>query len=281
MHGDVVTAELAALLVYGHRRIAQRRLARLVEYGLLSGFWAANRQRPRGRYAYGLTRPTRIALERSIWPDGQKKLYNDAPESVSPVIHGLASHDVFAAFLRASDPEHGFGLAAWVPERPLIRMTWHSSLRPDALAVIRAGERSILLALERDLGTERGPVLAGKLDSYQRVYDSRPVKAPLHVGFVVDSARRAASVRARLRGSEKEGSIVTAWVVTESAIASDPYQAVWSTPEGAEARVVDFAPHWTGNAWPYLQPGELADPTTLEALDDRVYRRIPMLAAAL
>ena len=56
MHGDVVTAELAALLVYGHRRIAQRRLARLVDYGLLSGFWAANRQRPRGRYAYGLTR---------------------------------------------------------------------------------------------------------------------------------------------------------------------------------------------------------------------------------
>jgi hypothetical protein len=51
VHGDVVTAELAALLVSVHRRIAQRRLARLVEYGLLSGFWAANRQRPRGRYA--------------------------------------------------------------------------------------------------------------------------------------------------------------------------------------------------------------------------------------
>ena len=31
VHGDVVTAELASLLAYGHRRIAQRRLARLVE----------------------------------------------------------------------------------------------------------------------------------------------------------------------------------------------------------------------------------------------------------
>jgi hypothetical protein len=276
-----VTAELAGLLVYGHRRIAQRRLARLVEYGLLTGFWAANRQRPRGRYAYALTKPVRAALERSIWPDGQKKLYNDAPESVSPVIHGLASHDVFAAFLRAGDASHGVGLAAWVPERPLIRMTWHSHLRPDALAVIRAGERSILLALERDLGTERGPVLAGKLDSYQRVYDSRNVKGPLHVGFVVDSARRAASVRARLRAAEKDGSTVTPWVVTESALAADPYGAVWTTPQGADARTVDFAPHWTGNPWPYLQPGELADPTTLEALDDRVYRRIPMLASAL
>ena len=281
VHGDIVTAELAALLVYGHRRIAQRRLARLVEYGLLSGFWAANRQRPRGRYAYGLTRPTRIALERSIWPDGRKKLYNDAPETVSPVIHGLATHDVFAAFLREGDPEHGVGLAAWVSERPLIRMTWHSHLRPDALAVIRAGDRSVLLAIERDLGTERGPILTGKVDSYRGVYDSRLVKAPIHVGFVVESPRRAASVRARLRATEKDGSIVTIWVVTEPALATDPFGAVWTTPGGVDARVVDFLPHWTGNPWPYLLRGELADPTTLVALDVRVYRRIPMLASAL
>ncbi len=46
VHGDVVTAELAGLLAYGHRRIAQRRLARLVEYGLVTGFWAANLSDP-------------------------------------------------------------------------------------------------------------------------------------------------------------------------------------------------------------------------------------------
>jgi len=281
VHGDVATAELAALLAYGHRRIAQRRLARLVEYGLLTGFWAANRQRPRGRYGYGLTRATRLALERLIWPDGQKKLFNNAPEGVSPVIHGLASHDVFAAFLRASDGASGVGLAAWVSERPLIRMTWHAGLRPDALAVVRAGDASVLLAVERDLGTERGPVLAGKLDTYRRVYDGRPVKAPLHVGLVVDSPRRAASVRMRLRGDGGEGSTVTAWVVTESALALDPYGARWTTPDGVEASVVDFAPHWAGDPWPWLRPGDLADPSALEALDDRVYRRIPMLASAM
>ena len=93
--------------------------------------------------------------------------------------------------------------------------------------------------------------------------------------------RRAASVRARLRGTEKDGSVVTTWVVTEPALAADPYEAIWTTPGGFDARVVDFAPHWTGNPWPYLLRGELADPTTLEALDDRVYRRIPMLASAL
>jgi hypothetical protein len=277
----VVTAELAALLVYGHRRIAQRRLARLVEYGLVTGFWAANRQRPRGRYAYALTRATRAALEHMIWPTGRKKLHDNAPESVSPVIHGLATHDIFAAFLRASDATRGVGLAAWVSERPLIRMTWHASLRPDALALVRVGERSILLAIERDLGTERGPILAAKLENYQGCYDRRDERAPLHVGFVVDSARRAASVRARLRGTDKEESATTAWVVTEASLTADPYGAAWTTPGGTEARLVDFAPHWTGNPWPYLAAGDLADPTTLEALDDRVYRRIPMLRAAL
>ena len=276
-----MTAELAALLAYGHRRIAQRRLARLVEYGLLTGFWAANRQRPRGRYGYALTRATRAALEHMIWPTGRKRLYENAPEGVSPVIHGLATHDVFAAFLRASDATRGVGLAAWVSERPLIRLTWTSSLRPDALAVIRVGEASLLLAIERDLGTERGPILADKVDSYQRVYGRGDQQAPLHVGFVVDSPRRAASVLARLRGTETEESVVTTWVVTEAALTSDPYGAAWTTPGGIEAQVAHFAPHWTGNPWPYLAAGDLADPTTLEVLDDRVYRRIPMLRAAL
>ncbi len=280
MHGDVVTAELAALLAYGHRRIAQRRLARLAEYGLVTGFWAANRQRPRGRHAYALTRLTRLALERMIWPNGRKKLYNDAPESVSPVIHGLASHDVFTAFLRASDPENGVGLAAWVPERPLIRLVWHSGLRPDALAVIRVGEASIVLALERDLGTERGPILAGKVESYQSAYDRQERSAPVHVGFVVDSVRRAASVRARLRSTAHEDSIISVWVITGSALAADPYHAVWTGPDGMQARTVDFAPHWRGKPWGYLRAGDLADPANLEVLDDRVIGWIPLLASA-
>ena len=281
VHGDVVTAELAGLLAYGHRRVAQRRLARLVEYGLLTGSWAANRQRPRGRYAYALTKPVRAALERSIWPEGLPPLSDGVPEAVSPVIHGLATHDVFAAFLRAGDLGRGYGLAAWVPERPCIRLVRGGYLRPDALAVVRVGDASILLVVERDLGTERGPVLAGKLERYRRIYDYSPARAPLHVGFVVDSGRRAASVRARLRGAwgggAPGGTVVSAWVVAEPALAADPFGAVWTAPGGAEARVLDFAPHWTGDPWPWLRPGDLSDPAALEALDDRVFLAIPML----
>ena len=185
VHGDVVTAELGALLAYGHRRIAQRRLARLVEYGLLTGFWAANRQRPRGRYAYALTRATRAALERMIWPDGQKKLYNGAPESVSPVIHGLATHDVFAAFLRASDATRGVGLSAWVSERPLIRLTWTASSAP-------AGARSLLPSLPSTTSwhrTERAPTATRSSGSEYRV-PSLKMFSDLDCGLDPDSPRR-------------------------------------------------------------------------------------------
>ena len=281
VHGDVVTAELAALLCYGHRRVAQRRLARLVEYGLLAGFWAANRQRPRGRYAYALTRPTRAALERSIWPNGRPPLHNGAPEAVSPVIHGLATHDVLAAFLRAGGQARGFGLSAWVPERPLIRLTWQASLRPDALALVRVGEATVLLALERDLGTERGGALAAKLAAYRAWYDRAREPAPLHVGFVVDSRRRAASVRAGLRGAGDDGPVVRAWVLDEPSLAADPYGAIWEAPGGARSPVTGFAPHWSADPWPYLEPGDLAEPDALEALDDRVIVEIPLLAAAM
>ena len=68
---DIVTAELASLLVYRQLRTAQRRLARLVELGLLRGFWSASAHRPRGRYAYVLTRATRIDVERLAWPHGR------------------------------------------------------------------------------------------------------------------------------------------------------------------------------------------------------------------
>ena len=81
VHGDVVTAELAGLLAYGHRRIAQRRLARLVEYGLLAGSWAANRQRPRGRYAYALTKPTRARARALDLAAGRPPLSDGVPRS--------------------------------------------------------------------------------------------------------------------------------------------------------------------------------------------------------
>jgi hypothetical protein len=279
VQGDVVTAELAALLAYGHLRIAQRRLAKLVGYGLLTGFWAANRQRPRGRYAYALTKQARQQLERLVWPEGKRKLPDGQIETVSPVIHQLATHDVFASFLRAVDHERKVGISAWVPERALVRLNYWASPRPDALAVIGTGDASIVLFIERDLGTERGGTLWSKIKSYHDVYDRRTEAAPVHVGLVVDTPRRAASVRRGLRG-ETDGTAVRAWVTTAPELATNPYDAVWLSASGDMARTTELPPHWTGDRWGLLAPGCLTEPDALEMLDERVIGFIPLLRAA-
>lgn len=276
VQGTVITAELATLLAYGHRRIAQRRLARMAEYGLVSGFWAANRQRPRGRYAYALTKAARTGLERLVWPDGRGRLEGGI-EVTSPVIHQLATHDLLAAFLRASDPAAGTGLAAWVPERACLRL-FGGWLRPDALAIIRFGLRSIVLFLERDLGTERGAVLPEKVRRYRSALSRQPDEPPIHVGIVVDSARRAASLSRLIGRTDHPKPPIGVWLIAEPVLVADPLDAIWTSPAGEAARTVDLGSHWTGDPWPVVAPGCLAEPDGLEALDERVFGAIPALA---
>jgi hypothetical protein len=278
IQGDVVTAELAALVAYGRRRIAQRRLARLVEYGLLSGFWAANRQRPRGRHAYALTKVSRAQLERLVWPLGKPKLSEGAIETVSPVIHQLATHDLFAAFLRAADPEREIGLAGWVPERALVRLTDSGYLRPDALAIVRNRDAMIVLFIERDLGTERGSVIVDKLRRYRNMYWSVKETNVLHVGIVVESQRRAHAVRRALRSSEAEmAKAVRVWVTTEAELTADPHGAVWISPAVDAIRTIDLERHPFDEPWPILMPLCLATPDALEVLDERVVAAVPVL----
>lgn len=279
VQGDVVTAELAALFAYGHRRIAQRRLARLVECGLLTGFWAANRQRPRGRYAYALTKVARAQLERLVWPLGKPRLTEGAIETVSPVIHQLATHDLVAALLRAADPQAQVGLAAWVPERALVRLTDSGYLRPDALAIIGVREAMILMFIERDLGTERGSVLVDKLRRYRNVYWRLKKPDALHVCVVVGSQRRAFAVRRALRGpSEEHAEAIRVWVTTDAELLADPHGAMWVSPAIDAARTIDLEPHPLDDAWPVLQPLCLATPDSLEVLDERALAAVPALA---
>ena len=151
---DIVTAELASLLVYGQLRTAQRRLARLVELGLLRGFWSASAHRPRGRYAYVLTRATRIDVERLAWPHGRPDRPPDLPSS--PPIHELATLDLFAAFLRHGDPMLREGIFTWVPER-VCAQVFGGFLRPDALAGIRVGDRAIAVFIAEERRWSRSP----------------------------------------------------------------------------------------------------------------------------
>jgi hypothetical protein len=166
-------------------------LARLVEIGLLRGFWTAGAQRPHGRYAYMLTRAPRLEMERLQWPEGRPDRPSELPPSAP--IHPLGTHDLFAAFLRAGNPAVPEGIFAWLPERACGQL--FGFLRADALAGIRVGDRTLTLFIERDLGTERGEVLAEKIRRYRSLF-ARPPEAPIAVGFVLESARRASTIHA-------------------------------------------------------------------------------------
>ena len=269
---DIVTARLAALLVYGQLRIAQRRLSRLVELGALRGFWAAGAQRPRGRYAYHLTRVARLDLERLAWPDG-------APDRVPALLpsmpsHQLATHDIFAAFLAASAPAVQQGLAVWIPERACGRL-FGGLLRPDALAGIRVAERALTLFVERDLGTERGEGLGQKIRRYDSVF-SRIASEGVKVGFVTDSARRGRRlIESAARQYGSNGPFLTA---TSQQVVADPLGARWFDGD-TERSVRELATAPVPDDWLTLGPGCLSDADSIEALDDRGASILPALRA--
>jgi hypothetical protein len=262
--GDIVTAQLASLLVYGQLRTAQRRLGRLTELGLLRGFWSAGAHRPRGRYAYVLTRAARVDIERLAWPEGRPDRPPDLPSSAP--IHQLATHDLLAAFLRHGDPLLREGVFAWIPERPCGQL-FGGFLRPDALAGVRVGDRAITLFIERDLGTERGEVLAEKIRRYRSAFARSP-ELTVHVGFVVESERRARTIH-ELAGRENVAeSGLSFLTAVDERVRVDPIGARWT--DGRSARSTrDLTPMSVPVDWPILTPGCLSDPDAVAALDDR------------
>jgi hypothetical protein len=274
LSADIVTAQLAALLVYGHLRTAQRRLARLAELGIVRGFWAANMHRPRGRHAYVLTRQARLDIERISWPTGRPDRARDVPPSA--VIHQLATHDLLAAFVRSGDVLLCEGIFAWMPERACAQL-FDGYLRPDGLAGVRVGDRAIALFIERDLGSERGEVLAEKVRRYRSVF-ARAGDIPFQVGFVVESDRRARTVHeiATRRGLAASGLVFLTAV--DHQVRADPLGARWTDGRNTwSTRSLNSEVERA--SWPILTPGCLANADVIAALDDRAPGMIPSLQA--
>jgi hypothetical protein len=273
--GDIVTAELASLLVYGQLRTAQRRLSRLVDLGLLRGFWSAGAHRPRGRYAYVLTKAARVDVERLAWPDGRPARKAELPASAP--IHQLATLDLFAAFVRHGDTLLEEGIFAWIPERACGQL-FGPFVRPDALAGVRVGDRAIGLFIERDLGTERGEVLAEKIRRYRSAF-AKVAEVPLYVGFVVDSPRRAATIHELIRGSNTtdQGPLIVTAI--DEHLRADPLGASWS--DGRSKLATRYlAAIAMGVTRPVIAPQCLQDATALASLDDRALAMFPGMPAS-
>lgn len=231
--GDVVTSELAAVLAYGGLRTARRRLGRMVELGLIRGFWAANSQRPRGRYAYALVGSVRDELERGRG-EGTRRRDRQGPGTTT--IHQLATSDLLAAFLRGAEPDRGLGLAAWLPERTVAPL-FDGYVKPDALAVIGTPSARICLLVERDLGTEPTSTVVAKVTRYATLLGGQ-AEPPVNVGIVVESARRSASIRRAIERVGARGLHV--WVATSTELLAAPYHSPWIAPGGRRCQTVDL-----------------------------------------
>lgn len=269
--GEFMTAELAAVLAYGSLRVAQRRLARLSQYRLVTGFWTANAQRPRGRYAYRLTDGCRTELEALVW--GETPPRRQPRGADRSIVHHLAVHDLLAGFLRAARPE--LGLLAWLPER-ICAALFDGYLRPDAVAALRLGDRLVLLFIERDTGSERLALLAAKARRYRAVLGPRPELRPAHLVFVTDSARRARSILTASRVSAPDLS-PRLWAAAARAVERDPWTVAWQSADRSTARLADFYGHATISNSATLESGCLLDPDQAEMLDERALDSLPML----
>ena len=267
--GDVATSELAAVLAYGSLRTARRRLARLVELGLVRGFWAANNQRPRGRYAYELIRSVREGLERLPEP-GRRRRGRERPAKTT--IHQLATNDLMAAFLRAADPGRGRGLCAWLPERAVADL-FDGYVRPDALAVIGTPASRICLFLERDLGTEGSRVVAAKATRYATLLAGRSAP-PVNVGIVVESARRVGSIRRAIEALGPHG--LELWFITSIDLVATPYEAEWMAADGRLRRTVDL-PAEPAMDEPVIGALCLVEPDGIDVFEPPAIEAVPAL----
>jgi len=268
---DYLTAEQASVLVYGSLRVAQRRLARLRQYRLIHGFWSANAQRPRGRYAYRLTSACRAELEALMW--GDTPLPRFARGDARSVIHHLAVHDLLAAFLRSATPDAG--LVAWLPERVAAAL-FGGYLRPDAIAAVTLPDRLLLLFVERDTGTERPATLGAKVRRYRAVLGARADVLPAHVVFVTGSGRRARSMLtgfARIGGRDEP----RLWITTARELIVAPWDVRLRSPRGDGQMLGDFAAHRPAPDAIRLGPGCLVDPDQAAGLDEQALLLLPML----
>ncbi|MGH2427347.1 MAG: replication-relaxation family protein, partial [Candidatus Limnocylindria bacterium] len=221
------------------------------------------------RFAYALTKAARAGLAQLIW-DGRLSA-PDKVEAPSPVIHQLATHDLLTAIL-AAPASHAAYLAGWAPERA-IALGFGGYLRPDALAVFGVGDRAVALFIERDLGTERGAILAAKARTYSGHLSNREVS--MHVGFVVESPRRAAALAYRLRRWLDEYELpghkkASCWVTTAAELMADPFGAIWRAPDGQRLATREMASFETEWELPRLGPLCLLTDDGPEALDDRL-----------
>lgn len=176
---DAATAGQLATLLYGRRRTAQERLQRLWEAGLLERMPAPQHRPGTSPYAYRLSAAARLRLG----------IAGRRPAGPTILCHTLDGVAIVCALVAHDRTDREPPVQAWLPERMLGNLDLGTGVAPDGLVVLQSDDRSGVLCLEVDEGTQHAGVVRPRLEAYARALASRPGWALL---VVVPTRTRAA-----------------------------------------------------------------------------------------
>lgn len=197
---EAATPRQLAILVYGHRRIAQRRLRSLWQAGLLERTILPPETKGGAEAAYRLSTDARGRLgDRSHRIRGSNRLR-----------HTLDIVETVCALVTANgDPRTSSPVARWLPER-MARAHVGGPPFPDSILMIDDNGRSGTVCLEVDEETQRRTAIEEKLGGYRRTVEAADGWAIL---FVVPSGARVRWLRL-VGGSVDEAIAQRTWVTT-------------------------------------------------------------------
>jgi hypothetical protein len=197
---EAATPRQLAILVYGHRRIAQRQLRSLWQAGLLERTILPPETKGGAEAAYRLSTDARRRLgDRSHRIRGSNRLR-----------HTLDIVETVCALVTANgDPRTSSPVARWLPER-MARAHVGGPPFPDSILILDDRGRSATISLEVDEETQRRAVIEEKLDGYRRMVATDPGWAIL---FVVPTGARAGWLRL-VAASVDEAIAQRSWVTT-------------------------------------------------------------------
>ena len=150
-------------------------------------------------------------------------------------------------------------------------MPHHSAAVPCGASLPAVAAWAIVLFIERDLGTERGEILPGKIRRYRSLFGGRSPLA-LSVGFVVESGRRERSIQNQLRPSPTGPRMLT---ITAERLVADPLGALWA--DGLASIPTRGLEAFGDTDASVLAAGCLADPDALAVFDDRAAQAMSVL----
>jgi hypothetical protein len=201
---EAATPRQLAILVYGHRRISQRRLFRLWQAGLLERAIVPRAQRGGAELAYRLSDRARRRLgDTATRKRGSNRLGHtlDVVETICALV------------LANGDPRQDSPVRLWLDE-PSAAAILGTPPYPDSVVVIESDGGSGVICLEIDEATQRRTVIEAKLNGYRRLFDAYPTWWLL---FVVPSRARAGWLSS-VAGQVDESVAARAWVTSLTAL---------------------------------------------------------------